>query len=498
MKNVLLTAAVSLAALTLSGQTSAYQQPFNQDTAWRTCPGVNGTALNLSSSVAVRKPVMLPAVLKQYEGAYTVQCWAKAAADNENYVLLSTTPPDDPKQPGWKIGVQANGAWYWEIRNGNTGYTYYPTPQRQSIRDGRWHQLTYSFDAAKQEAALYLDGRQMAIYHIPGIPAANSPGPLYAGGLPSGDIGEWNTFNGELDELVIYKTVLSPQQVRSSYARYFTPQPEMTLQPGKQLTVMNYNIWHGGNETGKGTGPQRITDIIRQSGADIVSMQETYGSGEKIADALGYYFYLRSSNLSIMSRFPIAETLDGERPFYNGGAYIRLNQQQKIAFITNWLSYPFDYWDMLEKNQPLNIDTLLAGMEKHNAAQLSATLKVIRPYINNAETVPVIFCGDLNSGSHLDWVESTRSLNHGYVVPFPQSRLMLEAGFTDSYRKVHPDPLKDRGITWSPQFPQAFKDRIDYIYYKGKLRPVKSFTITTHPVRYPSDHAALVTVFSVE
>jgi endonuclease/exonuclease/phosphatase (EEP) superfamily protein YafD len=46
--------------------------------------------------------------------------------------------------------------------------------------------------------------------------------------------------------------------------------------------------------------------------------------------------------------------------------------------------------------------------------------------------------------------------------------------------------------------PHAFKDRIDYIYYKGKkLQPLKSFTITTHPVRYPSDHAALVTVFNI-
>jgi hypothetical protein len=41
-----------------------------------------------------------------------------------------------------------------------------------------------------------------------------------------------------------------------------------------------------------------------------------------------------------MSRYPITETLDGARPFCNGGAYVRLNEHQQVAFVTNWLNYP--------------------------------------------------------------------------------------------------------------------------------------------------------------
>lgn len=43
----------------------------------------------------------------------------------------------------------------------------------------------------------------------------------------------------------------------------------------------------------------------------------------------------------------------------------------------------------------------------------------------------------------------------------------------------------------------TFKDRIDYIYCKGKpLKPVRSFfTIDSRPVKYPSDHAAVVHIF---
>ena len=73
---------------------------------------------------------------------------------------------------------------------------------------------------------------------------------------------------------------------------------------------------------------------------------------------------------------------------------------------------------------------------------------------------------------------------------------MEKNGFSDSYREIHADPLKERGITWSPTFTNAFKDRIDYIYYKGnEIKPIQSFTISKHPVKYPSDHAAVVTVF---
>ncbi|WP_341843657.1 LamG-like jellyroll fold domain-containing protein [Chitinophaga caseinilytica] len=487
----LLAAMATLTAATAMGQTMVARHGFDTVSV-PTTAGIAGKALDLSSAAATRRPVTFPYALGPHAGSYSVQVWVKTGEGPSRYTFLEATAGGN----GWQLGIQENGAWFWELQQGKTTYRYQPTPQRQQIRDKRWHQLTFCHHVEKQEATLYFDGRQVAIYNIEGISKATAADTLFAGGRPQGDRSEWNTFPGQLDEVTLFDGVLSPASVAASWRRHFPLSPEKSLPAGKQLTVMNFNIWHGGNETGKDAGPARVVDIIRQSGADIVSMQETYGSGEKIADALGYYFYLRSSNLSIMSRFPIDSTLPGSRSFFNGGALVRLNEKSKVAFITNWLSYPFDYWAMLEKGEKLELDTLVAGMKTHNAAQLTATLDKLSPVIQRANEVPVIFCGDLNSGSHLDYVEKTKHLNGGLVVPFPQSIYMAEAGFTDSYRKVHPDPLKDRGTTWSPEFPSAFKDRIDYIYYKGsKLHPVKSFLIDRHPVKYPSDHAALITVF---
>ena len=85
--------------------------------------------------------------------------------------------------------------------------------------------------------------------------------------------------------------------------------------PGRTLRVLAWNIWNGGREDGIDEGVERVVECIRDSGADIVAMQETYGSGPRIADALGYHLYLRSSNLSIISRYPAIGHHDLFRPF---------------------------------------------------------------------------------------------------------------------------------------------------------------------------------------
>ncbi|WP_143166881.1 exonuclease/endonuclease/phosphatase family protein [Pedobacter caeni] len=87
---------------------------------------------------------------------------------------------------------------------------------------------------------------------------------------------------------------------------------------------------------------------------------------------------------------------------------------------------------------------------------------------------------------------------------WPESLEMLKAGFTDSYRKMHVNPLSDPGLTWGVRAAPTtdlygLRDRIDFIYYKGKgLDPIESRVIDYHPVMFPSDHAALMTVFQLK
>nr|WP_121270895.1 endonuclease/exonuclease/phosphatase family protein [Pedobacter schmidteae] len=486
MKKLLLVYALVFNLSIVYGQSQVLlQEHFEQLAADRSLPGVKGKALNLTATAAKRKPLRMELSAAPSTGSFTVVIWIKAApVDDESYVVLSnSTAGMDSTETIWELGKQAGGTWYWTAVCGKTRYEYRPTLQRQPVNDGKWHQLSFSFNDEKKEVRMYYDGKNVAIYYTPQLTSLlTKHSQLTIGGREKGDLGEWESFNGMLDEVEVYGGIASKKEVSTPFVG--------------QLKVMNYNIWHGGNETGKYIGPMRIAEIIKQAGADIISMQETYGSGARIADALGYYFYLRSTNLSIMSRFPIAETITGEEPFYNGAAYISLGSGKQVLFATNWLNYPFDYWDDLEKNVVIDSDLWVAGMEKANAGKLKQILEAIKSDVRNE--VPVIFCGDFNTGSHLDWTAATRHLNNGHIMPFPSGILMEKAGFKDAFRVIHPDPLKDRGITWSPQFPKAFKDRIDYIYYKGNgLVPIASKVIDTHHTAYPSDHGALVTTFKL-
>lgn len=54
--------------------------------------------------------------------------------------------------------------------------------------------------------------------------------------------------------------------------------------------VMAWNILHGGNDIEN--GPQQVIQSIKEIDPDVILMVETYGSGKRIADSLGYNFHL--------------------------------------------------------------------------------------------------------------------------------------------------------------------------------------------------------------
>jgi endonuclease/exonuclease/phosphatase family metal-dependent hydrolase len=202
--------------------------------------------------------------------------------------------------------------------------------------------------------------------------------------------------------------------------------------------------------------------------------------------------------LSILSRFPIEETLLAYHPFYSGAVRIGYQDRKQITFATNWLNYPIDYWEALESKKAIDSLEWYQKQVSGNRETLQKIIATLQPSLDHTDSIPFLFCGDFNSGSHLDWTEETKHLNNGYVMPFPSSVLMMEKGFKDSYREMFPNPLLDRGITWSPTFPNAFKDRIDYIYYKGKgIRVKDARIINSGHYKFPSDHAAIMALFEI-
>ncbi len=295
---------------------------------------------------------------------------------------------------------------------------------------------------------------------------------------------------------------------RKVYRPEFSPEetcPQITLNNTLHpdyVKVLQWNIWHGGVHLGN-EGRLRVLDLVRASQADVVMMQEAYGTQEMLADSLGFHLktHSKGDNLALFSRFPL-EPVDWREPFKSNPAKVALPNGKRILLVDSWLRYAYrpEYTSGyaakgLEPAVWVAEDSILALVDIRNIYT-----KDILPHLE--ERMPVIVSGDFNSCSHLDWTERARPLHYGYgPVPFPVSRYMQENGFRDSFREKNPDEVAYQGGTTAVIYGQMQMSRIDFIYYKGNMKVVSSKIIRTSPeidYVWASDHAAVLTVFKVE
>lgn len=263
----------------------------------------------------------------------------------------------------------------------------------------------------------------------------------------------------------------------------------------EEFSLLAWNIWRGGREDGEQVGPQRVVEVIQASGADVIAMQETYGSGEWIAEQLGYHFVPRGTNVSIFSRFPVVADVSVFQEFKCVGAIVELPNSQLVAVYSIWLPYDAEIWaEGTREGKPR--EELLAA-----TASSASDLQQIRELAEQAVIdagygeIPIVFAGDFNSMSHLDYTAAAGE-QYGYVIDWPTSRVMTDHGYVDAYRTLIPEVDRQQDRTWTPRFPEQQQDRIDFVYWRGALRPIATQVIDEHAVQFPSDHAALLVSFA--
>ena len=269
----------------------------------------------------------------------------------------------------------------------------------------------------------------------------------------------------DMDNLAIWSRALSPEEVLASYSEHFEPPPADLEEALASITAASWNIFHGGLHYTKQEhgwdSREAVAEILEKESADIVMMQETYSSGDFIAAEMGYYFattvdwdYLnQGANISVLSRFPIREVyVQEDSPFMNVGARIAISKTQDLYAMSNWY-----------------------GMQ-----QFSAVFGFHEARFLESDTTPTLFAGDFNAVPHTDGGDS------------PASRALLEAGFTDAFRSLHPDAEAHPGPT------HRSGRRIDQLYYKGSaLRNTSTKLISTWPGGFPSDHYLILSSFDL-
>ena len=273
------------------------------------------------------------------------------------------------------------------------------------------------------------------------------------------------------------------------------------------FNVMTFNTWYSA-QYGNG-GLERVSEIIADLNIDVIGFQETDSlSIIEIKSFLnnfdGYeqlYSTPSQSNISIISRFPITDIYDYN--LYGIGADITFSDIDTFKFVSSHLSaYPYGPYDLYEG---VSIDEVIQNeLSTRYLENLDIYNQIITNSSNNPQ-LPVIYVGDHNTPSKLDWGLNNINQNFGFSIEWPVSEFLLNNNFYDSYRLVNPSIFDNIGLTWSPGYPKNnfdswdVHDRIDMIYFKhglsNKLYPIDSYIYDCDP--WPSDHRAVVTEFAI-
>jgi endonuclease/exonuclease/phosphatase family metal-dependent hydrolase len=271
-------------------------------------------------------------------------------------------------------------------------------------------------------------------------------------------------------------------------------------QASRELRVMTFNVWYGGAQI----DAEQVTRAIRESGADIVGLQEPEGNTALIARESGLPYY--DATTHVISRWPLYRVRRGG-VFMN---YAALDLNSVVAVGNTHLTAT-PYGPELARDG--------RGPERVLALERSTRLPEIRPWLRplarlGAAGTPAFMVGDFNSPSHLDWTAATAAAfpeRVRYPLAWPVSSALANAGIRDSYREAHPDPVAWPGITWTagtppPRIRKAETlDRIDWVMAAGPSTTLSSRlvgevggpSVELGVSPWPSDHRAVVSSFSV-
>lgn len=279
------------------------------------------------------------------------------------------------------------------------------------------------------------------------------------------------------------------------------------------VRVMTLNIFYGGDEWNPVTGHwcpspagcpetlRQVASTIRAADPDVVGLQEGTANECVLADMLGWFCEPR---LQLISRFPLIDP-----PGANGVyALVEVTPGRFVAISNVHLpSDPYGpYW--VRDGEPRS--AVLALERSTRLPAIQRQLDVLPGLAANG--IPVFLTGDFNSPSHLDWTPAVDAVRDQvrYPVVWPVSEALAGAGFRDSYREVHPDPVAVEGFTWTPpgtleSVPDEVYDRIDWVLVQGPAETLGT-TLVGEPGGpdvdvahdpYPTDHRGVVSTFRV-
>ena len=184
----------------------------------------------------------------------------------------------------------------------------------------------------------------------------------------------------------------------------------------------------------------------------------------------GWYAYPR---LHTVSRYPILEP-GGAKSVY---AYVQIAPGRVVAILNTHLpSAPYGPYGVRDGK---GLARILHNENVGRIPWMKPILAAARPLI--AAGVPTILTGDFNAPSWRDRTpQAATARGLPYSVRWPVSLAIEQAGFHDTYRRLHPNAVKSLGFTVAqrlpavPVFAPKYSDRIDIVWAGGPAKVLRS------------------------
>jgi len=275
-----------------------------------------------------------------------------------------------------------------------------------------------------------------------------------------------------------------------------------------EVKVMSFNIWMGG-----GKSIERTADVIVQSGADIVGIQEARKKESNtavfIAEKLGWHSHVTNGSCTIISKYPIVEQSASGK-----GVKIQTGENRFVWMFNVHLIYcpyePYQLSGIEYCGGPLLSTASEAVESAWNSRGEEVMLVVDEIKKAQKENCPIFLTGDFNEPSWLDWTDNAAKAGLCKMkVEWPATKnFQQQAEMKDSYRTLFPDEVKNPGHSWTT-LPEKEKytevlDRIDFVFFWGPATPVRSQLVgeagkfsNIAVEEYPSDHRAVLSTFSI-
>lgn len=135
--------------------------------------GLEGRALSLSPGSSLSSVKIAPTNLPfAKDDDFSVQFWVKTTMDSDKpFVILAKKDYKDnslatQKTAGWAI-YSYGGTWAWTVGSKGRRVTHEnENGQHMPLNDGKWHQLTMTYNSSTAVTRLYYDGDNKALYKV--------------------------------------------------------------------------------------------------------------------------------------------------------------------------------------------------------------------------------------------------------------------------------------------------------------------------------------------